>query len=59
MLSVSVYSCRQELTTTDGYEGYQKQVQGILTVGDEGEIVIEPKMKEWLESIERTAEGDA
>ena len=44
---------------TDGYEGYQKQVQGILTVGEEGEIVIEPKMKEWLESIERTAEGDA
>ena len=33
---------------TDGYEGYQKQVQGILTVGEEGEIVIEPKMKEWL-----------
>ena len=30
-----------------------------LTVGEEGEIVIEPKMKEWLESIERTAEGDA
>ena len=26
-----------------GYEGYQKQVQGILTVGEEGEIVIEPK----------------
>ena len=47
--------------TTDGYEGYQKQVQGILTVGEEGEIVIliEPKMKEWLESIECTAEGDA
>ena len=43
----------------DGYEGYQKQVQGILTVGEEGEIVIEPKMKEWLESIECTAEGDA
>ena len=42
-----------------GYEGYQKQVQGILTVGEEGEIVIEPKMREWLESIECTAEGDA
>ena len=38
---------------------YQKQVQGILTVGEEGEIVIEPKMREWLESIECTAEGDA
>ena len=44
---------------TDGYEGYQKQVQGILTVREEGEIVIEPKMKAWLESIESTAEGDA
>ena len=29
-----------------------QQVQGILTVGEEGEIVIEPKMREWLESIE-------
>ena len=26
---------------------------------EEGEIIIEPKMKAWLESIESTAEGDA
>ena len=59
---VANYTLRKEAKgedPTDGYEGYQKQVQGILTVGEEGEIVIEPKMKEWLESIERTAEGDA
>ena len=59
---VANYTLRKEAKgedPTDGYEGYQKQVQGILTVGEEGEIVIEPKMKEWLESIECTAEGDA
>ena len=59
---VANYTLRKEAKgedPTDGYEGYQKQVQGILNVGEEGEIVIEPKMKEWLESIERTAEGDA
>ena len=59
---VANYTLRKEAKgedPTDGYEGYQKQVQGILTVGEEGEIVIEPKMREWLESIECTAEGDA
>ena len=42
---VANYTLRKEAKgedPTDGYEGYQKQVQGILTVGEEGEIVIEP-----------------
>ena len=49
---VANYTLRKEAKgedPTDGSEGYQKQVRGILTVGEEGEIVIEPKMKEWLE----------
>ena len=50
MVTVTVSTVRPS-TDGFGYEGYQKQVQGILTVGEEGEIVIEPKMKEWLESI--------
>ena len=59
---VANYTLRKEAKgedPTEGYEGYQKhQVQGILTVGEEGEIVIEPKMKVWLESIENAAKGD-
>ena len=53
---VANYTLRKEAKgedPTDGYEGYQKQVQGILTVGEEGEIVIEPKMNERMARVHR------
>jgi hypothetical protein len=51
---VEIYTLRKEAKGEDpleGYEGYQRQVQGIMSVDEEGEVSLEPRMRTWLESI--------